>query len=111
MLMSSCFISSVFSSFLSNICLLQVQTVAIKTLKPGSSDKAKGDFLMEASIMGQFSHENVIRLIGVVTKSEPVRFFSLIFFKVIDMSQNFVKNWFNTENAPHSLQFIVFFKN
>ncbi|VDK75730.1 unnamed protein product [Onchocerca ochengi] len=50
----------------------QVQTVAIKTLKPGSSDKAKSDFLMEASIMGQFTHENVIRLIGVVTKNEPV---------------------------------------
>uniref|UniRef100_A0A914ZNN2 receptor protein-tyrosine kinase n=1 Tax=Parascaris univalens TaxID=6257 RepID=A0A914ZNN2_PARUN len=50
----------------------QVQTVAIKTLKPGSSEKAKSDFLMEASIMGQFEHENVIRLIGVVTKSEPI---------------------------------------
>ncbi|VDN04876.1 unnamed protein product [Thelazia callipaeda] len=50
----------------------QVQTVAIKTLKPGSSEKAKSDFLMEASIMGQFAHENVIQLIGVVTKNEPV---------------------------------------
>ncbi|VDD87315.1 unnamed protein product [Enterobius vermicularis] len=50
----------------------QAKTIAIKTLKPGSSDKAKADFLMEASIMGQFEHENVIRLIGVVTKSEPV---------------------------------------
>ena len=29
------------------------------------------DFLLEASIMGQFAHPNVIRLIGVVTKSEP----------------------------------------
>lgn len=59
---------------------LQVQTVAIKTLKPGSSDKAKGDFLMEASIMGQFTHENVIRLIGVVTKNEPVSFCFLFLF-------------------------------
>uniref|UniRef100_A0A9J2PLY1 receptor protein-tyrosine kinase n=1 Tax=Ascaris lumbricoides TaxID=6252 RepID=A0A9J2PLY1_ASCLU len=50
----------------------QVQTVAIKTLKPGSSEKSKSDFLMEASIMGQFEHENVIRLIGVVTNSEPI---------------------------------------
>uniref|UniRef100_A0A0M3J689 receptor protein-tyrosine kinase n=1 Tax=Anisakis simplex TaxID=6269 RepID=A0A0M3J689_ANISI len=50
----------------------QIQTVAIKTLKPGSSEKSKSDFLTEASIMGQFQHENVIRLIGVVTKSEPV---------------------------------------
>jgi len=27
---------------------------------------------MEASIMGQFDHENVIRLIGVVTRTEPI---------------------------------------
>uniref|UniRef100_A0A914Q045 receptor protein-tyrosine kinase n=1 Tax=Panagrolaimus davidi TaxID=227884 RepID=A0A914Q045_9BILA len=48
------------------------QVVAVKTLLPGSSEKAKADFLTEASIMGQFDHENVIHLIGVVTKSEPV---------------------------------------
>lgn len=47
-------------------------TVAIKTLKPGSSDKARMDFLTEASIMGQFEHLNVIFLQGVVTKSNPV---------------------------------------
>ena len=37
-------------------------SVAIKTLKPGSSDKARSDFLTEASIMGQFEHPNVIFL-------------------------------------------------
>ncbi|XP_067122135.1 ephrin type-A receptor 4-A-like isoform X2 [Centruroides vittatus] len=47
-------------------------TVAIKTLKPGSSDKARMDFLTEASIMGQFDHPNVIYLQGVVTKTNPV---------------------------------------
>ncbi|KAL9873518.1 ephrin type-B receptor 1-B isoform X3 [Glossina fuscipes] len=46
--------------------------VAIKTLKPGSSEKAKCDFLTEASIMGQFDHPNVIYLQGVVTRSNPV---------------------------------------
>ncbi|XP_065335726.1 ephrin type-B receptor 1-B isoform X6 [Cloeon dipterum] len=46
--------------------------VAIKTLKPGSSNKARMDFLTEASIMGQFEHPNVIFLQGVVTKSNPV---------------------------------------
>nr|CDJ87896.1 Ephrin receptor and Fibronectin and Tyrosine protein kinase and Sterile alpha motif homology 2 domain containing protein [Haemonchus contortus] len=49
----------------------EIDVVAIKTLKPGSSAKAKADFLLEASIMGQFAHPNVIRLIGVVTRSEP----------------------------------------
>ncbi|XP_055604836.1 ephrin type-B receptor 5 isoform X4 [Uranotaenia lowii] len=46
--------------------------VAIKTLKPGSSEKARCDFLTEASIMGQFDHPNVIYLQGVVTRSNPV---------------------------------------
>ena len=46
--------------------------VAIKTLKPGSSDKARSDFLTEASIMGQFEHPNVIFLQGVVTRSNPI---------------------------------------
>ncbi|XP_061552605.1 ephrin type-A receptor 2 [Phycodurus eques] len=42
--------------------------VAVKTLKPGYSEKQRQDFLGEASIMGQFSHQNIIRLEGVVTK-------------------------------------------
>ncbi|XP_008317889.1 ephrin type-A receptor 2a isoform X2 [Cynoglossus semilaevis] len=42
--------------------------VAIKTLKLGYSEKQRQDFLSEASIMGQFSHPNIIRLEGVVTK-------------------------------------------
>ena len=50
----------------------QDMLVAIKTLKPGSSDKARSDFLTEASIMGQFEHPNVIFLQGVVTKATPV---------------------------------------
>lgn len=36
--------------------------VAIKTLKPGATEKIRLDFLSEASIMGQFHHENVIYL-------------------------------------------------
>lgn len=42
--------------------------VAIKTLKAGYTEKQRQDFLSEASIMGQFSHQNIIRLEGVVTK-------------------------------------------
>lgn len=42
--------------------------VAIKTLKPGYTEKQRQDFLSEASIMGQFAHQNIIRLEGVVTK-------------------------------------------
>ena len=48
-----------------------VLPVAIKTLKPGASEKNRLDFLAEASIMGQFDHANVIYLEGVVTKTSP----------------------------------------
>ncbi|XP_015775845.1 PREDICTED: ephrin type-B receptor 1-B-like isoform X3 [Acropora digitifera] len=46
--------------------------VAFKVLRPGSSEKSQKDFLSEASIMGQFNHPNVIRLVGVVTQSCPM---------------------------------------
>uniref|UniRef100_A0A672YRI9 receptor protein-tyrosine kinase n=1 Tax=Sphaeramia orbicularis TaxID=375764 RepID=A0A672YRI9_9TELE len=46
--------------------------VAIKTLKPGYTEKQRQDFLSEASIMGQFTHQNIIRLEGVVTKFKHV---------------------------------------
>ncbi|XP_011681788.1 ephrin type-A receptor 4a isoform X5 [Strongylocentrotus purpuratus] len=45
--------------------------VAVKTLKTGATDKDRSDFLSEASIMGQFDHPNVIKLLGVVTKTRP----------------------------------------
>lgn len=46
--------------------------IIIAFFQPGSSEKARVDFLTEASIMGQFEHPNVIFLQGVVTKSNPV---------------------------------------
>jgi hypothetical protein len=46
-------------------------TVAIKTLKVGSSDKNRCEFLTEASIMAQFHHDNIICLEGVVTQTHP----------------------------------------
>ncbi|XP_067826627.1 ephrin type-A receptor 2 [Heptranchias perlo] len=46
--------------------------VAIKTLKAGYTESQRIDFLSEASIMGQFSHHNVIHLEGVVTKYKPL---------------------------------------
>ncbi|XP_023421511.2 ephrin type-A receptor 2 [Cavia porcellus] len=46
--------------------------VAIKTLKAGYTEKQRVDFLSEASIMGQFSHHNIIRLEGVISKYKPM---------------------------------------
>ncbi|XP_069355967.1 uncharacterized protein [Maniola hyperantus] len=46
--------------------------VAVKTLKAGASTEDKLDFLAEAEAMKRFEHENVVRLLGVVTRSAPV---------------------------------------
>lgn len=45
-------------------------TVAIKTLRAGQGEQQRREFLREASILGQFSNSNIIRLEGVVTKSK-----------------------------------------
>lgn len=46
--------------------------VAVKTLKHGADTEQKLDFLSEAEAMKRFDHENVVRLLGVVTATEPV---------------------------------------
>ena len=46
--------------------------VAVKTLKPGSSENDRVRFLQEAAIMGQFNHPYVVKLYGVVTIRDPV---------------------------------------
>ena len=48
--------------------------VAVKILRSGASDQDRVKFLQEAAIMGQFLYPNVIRLHGVVTLGEPVRY-------------------------------------
>lgn len=48
------------------------QACAVKTLKPGSSTTDKIDFLSEAELMKRFNHDNIIKLIGVCTRGEPV---------------------------------------
>lgn len=46
--------------------------VAVKTLKPSSSIAEKRDFLSEADLMRTLQHENIVKLIGVCTDSEPM---------------------------------------
>jgi serine/threonine protein kinase len=46
--------------------------VAVKTLKVGSSMVEKLDFLSEAEVMKRFEHKNIVKLLGVCTKNEPV---------------------------------------
>ena len=46
--------------------------VAVKTMKPDSSENDRVRFLQEAAIMGQFNHPHVVKLYGVVTIGDPV---------------------------------------
>ncbi|XP_057666874.1 uncharacterized protein LOC130900347 [Diorhabda carinulata] len=45
---------------------------AVKTLKVGSTTEEKLDFLSEAEAMKRFDHKNIVKLLGVCTKEEPV---------------------------------------
>ena len=44
--------------------------VAVKTLNSQCSESDRVKFMREAAIMGQFVHNNVVQLHGVVTKEE-----------------------------------------
>jgi len=46
--------------------------VAVKTLKMGSTVEEKVDFLSEADMMKRFEHRNIVKLLGVCTRTEPV---------------------------------------
>jgi len=48
--------------------------VAVKSLEGSFAEEERVKFLQEAAIMGQFKHPNVIRIFGVITTSDPVRF-------------------------------------
>eukprot|EP00057_Strongylocentrotus_purpuratus_P027726 XP_011682200.1 PREDICTED: insulin-like growth factor 1 receptor [Strongylocentrotus purpuratus] len=46
--------------------------VAVKTLKLGASVEEKLDFLSEAEVMKRFNHKNIVNLLGVCTRGEPM---------------------------------------
>jgi len=48
--------------------------VAVKSLEGSLTEDERVKFLQEAAIMGQFKHANVIRIFGIITTSNPVRF-------------------------------------
>ena len=50
----------------------QEEVVAVKTVKSGTQDIERLKLLQEAAIMGQFSHQNITKLHGVVTVGDPV---------------------------------------
>ena len=46
--------------------------MAVKTMKEGSTVDEKIDFLSEAEMMKRFDHRNIVKLLGVCTRNEPV---------------------------------------
>jgi len=54
-----------------NLAVWNDKQVAIKMLNSEATEREKVKFLQEAAIMGQFIHENVIKLLGIMMQ-EPV---------------------------------------
>ncbi|XP_066954935.1 discoidin domain-containing receptor 2-like [Macrobrachium rosenbergii] len=48
------------------------QMVAMKTLRAGASDSAKKDFRQEARILSRLDDANIVQLVGMVTRTEPL---------------------------------------
>ena len=71
--MTSCARLSVLQLLAFVDCKHDVQVaVAVKTLKVGSTVEEKLDFLSEAEMMKRFNHKNLVKLLGVCTRNEPV---------------------------------------
>ncbi|KAK3735399.1 hypothetical protein QZH41_013394, partial [Actinostola sp. cb2023] len=73
-------------------CDCKPETVAVKILKPKSSPKNREDFILEASIMGQFEHINVLGLNGVVTRSPETPMMIITEFMENGSLDHFLKN-------------------
>ena len=54
-----------------SLAVWEDKKVAVKTLNSEANEKEKIKLLQEAAVMGQFIHENVIRLFGIITE-EPI---------------------------------------
>ena len=48
------------------------QEVAVKLVKKGAPQEETLKLLQEAAILGQFEHNHIVHLVGVVTVDEPV---------------------------------------
>ena len=46
-------------------------SVAVKTLKEGSSTETKEDFFKEVALMSLLHHDNIVELLAVSTEEEP----------------------------------------
>ena len=80
-------------------------TVAIKVLKEGASPQVKKEFFREASLMCAFDHPNILKLLGVCIKMEPL----CMIFEYMELGDlnNFLRknapnNWGSCTSLSHS---------
>ena len=66
------FIATLLSYNLRLLYILCQVAVAVKTMKEGSTVDEKIDFLSEAEMMKRFDHKNIVKLVGVCTRHEPI---------------------------------------
>lgn len=77
--------------------------VAVKTLKVGSSAEEKVDFLSEAEVMKGFDHKNIVKLLGVCTKLEPI--YTVMEFMLFGDLKNYLlarRHLVNSQNTEES---------
>ena len=73
--------------------------VAVKVLKQGTSSSAKKEFFREACLMNGYNHKNIVKLLGVCIKEEPL----CMVFEYMEMGD---LHSFLRQNAPsHTFSF------
>ncbi|VDM41070.1 unnamed protein product [Toxocara canis] len=55
-----------------HLCQLEHRLVAVKRLRRGASAQAESDFRHEMKVMSRLRHQNVVEVVGVCTRSEPL---------------------------------------
>ncbi|XP_055955868.1 discoidin domain-containing receptor 2 isoform X2 [Patella vulgata] len=58
--------------YLTNRTLSRSMLVAVKMLRPNADDRARSDFHKEIKIMSQLKDPNIVRVLGVCTREEPL---------------------------------------
>ena len=82
--------------------------VAVKTLKTGSTVEEKLDFLGEADMMKRFDHKNIVKLLGVCTRNEPI-YTVMEFMLYGDLKTYLLARYANKTNIKFITWFYEFF--
>ncbi|VDK17333.1 unnamed protein product [Anisakis simplex] len=55
-----------------HLCQLEQRLVAVKRLRRGASAQAESDFRHEMRVMSRLRHQNIVEVVGVCTRNEPL---------------------------------------